>query len=101
MPEICKKCGLDKSICVCDIVAKEEEKIRVYREEKRFHKSATMIEGLSKDVDLRDVLKNLKTKMACGGTLKDNIIMLQGDHRKRIKQALVGLGFAGDKIEVS
>jgi translation initiation factor 1 len=56
---------------------------------------------LSKDVDLRDVLKNLKTKMACGGTLKDNIIMLQGDHRKRIKQALVNLGFAGDKIEVS
>ncbi|MBN2042520.1 MAG: stress response translation initiation inhibitor YciH [Candidatus Aenigmarchaeota archaeon] len=100
MSEICKKCGLDKSICVCDIVAKEEEKIRVSHDKKRYGKHITLISGISKDIDIKDILKQLKTKMACGGTIKDNVIELQGDHRRRIKEILVRLGFPEENIEV-
>jgi len=42
----------------------------------------------------------LKRKYACGGTAKDGYIFLQGDHRDNIKEALVNLGFAEEKIEL-
>ena len=41
----------------------------------------------------------LKNELACGGTFKDNTVELQGDHRKKIKPALVKLGFEEDSIE--
>ena len=55
---------------------------------------------MTKDIDIRNVLKELKTRLACGGTMKDNLIELQGDHKKKIKDILVKLGFQEDKIEV-
>jgi len=101
MTEICPNCGLPKDICACETIAKEEEKIKVSSVQKRFGKRVTIIEGISRDVDSKGILKELKTTLACGGTIKDNVIELQGDHRKRIKDILVKMGFPGDKIEIS
>jgi translation initiation factor 1 len=101
MTEICPNCGLPKDLCVCETIAKEEEKIRVSSVNKRYGKSVTLIEGVSKDINTKDILKKLKTTLACGGTVKNDIIELQGDHRKKIKGLLVKLGFPEDKIEVS
>jgi translation initiation factor 1 len=100
MAEICPNCGLPKDICACETIAKEEEKIRVTSERKRFGKRVTLIEGISKDVNSKDILKELKTKLACGGTMKDGVIELQGDHRRKIRGILVKLGFQSDKIEI-
>lgn len=101
MTEICPNCGLPKDICACETIAKEEEKVKVTSIKKRFGKSVTTIEGISRDVDVRGVLRELKTRLACGGTMKDGIIELQGDHRKKIKEILVKIGFPVEKIEVS
>ncbi len=101
MTEICPNCGLPKDICACETIAKEEEKIRISSTRKRFGKRVTLIEGISRDVNSKGILKELKTKLACGGTMKDGVIELQGDHRRRIREILVKLGFSGDKIEVS
>jgi translation initiation factor 1 len=101
MAEICPNCGLPKDICACETIAKEEEKIKVSTAKKRFGKSVTIIEGVSKDVNSRDILRELKTKLACGGTIKDNVIELQGDHRRKIRDILVKLGFQSEKIEIS
>lgn len=101
MTEICPNCGLPKDICACETIAREEEKISVSFTKKRFGKKITLIEGISKDVDSKSILKELKTKLACGGTIKDSTIELQGDHRKKIRDILVKLGFPADKIEVS
>lgn len=101
MTEICPNCGLPKDICACETIAKEELKVRVSSIRKRFGKSVTLIEGISSDVDIKNVLKELKTKLACGGTMKKGIIELQGDHRKKIKDILVKIGFPPEKIEVS
>lgn len=101
MPETCPNCGLPKELCVCEIIAKKEEKIRVHSVKKRYGKVVTIIEGVSKESNIREVLRNLKTKLACGGTEKNNVIELQGDHKNRVKEILIKLGFPSEQIEIS
>ena len=88
-------------MCICETMAKEEEKIKVSLIKKRYGKTVTILEGISKDVDVKNVLKQLKTKLACGGTYKNKTVELQGDHKARIKDLLVKLGFPSEKIELS
>lgn len=99
MNDICPKCGLPKELCICETLAKEKEVIKVYNVRRRYGKMTTIVQGLSKDVDVKNVLKELKTKLACGGTVKDNTIVLQGDHKVKVKPILVKLGFPADQIE--
>jgi len=101
MDQTCPKCGLPKELCTCEALVKEKEVIKVYNVQKRYRKLATVIEGMTKDVDLKSVLKELKHKLACGGTLKGTTIELQGDHKKKIKDLLVKLGFPAEHIEIS
>lgn len=101
MSEICPTCGLPKdTLCVCENIAKEEEKIRIYGVKRRYGKYITVVEGISKDVDVKKVLKELKTKLACGGTVKKNSIELQGDHKNKVKPILIKLGFPEEKVEI-
>ena len=101
MNEICPKCGLSKELCVCETIAKEKEKIRVSEVKRRYGKIITTVNGISRDVNIKNVLKELKTKLACGGTLKDSTIELQGNHKNKVKSILIKLGFPEDQIEVS
>jgi translation initiation factor 1 len=100
MSEVCPNCGLPKELCVCEAIAKESEKIRIFEVKKRYGKVSTLVQGMSRDVDTKNVLKELKTRLACGGTLKDGVIELQGKHRDKVKAILVKLGFKEDQIEV-
>jgi len=100
MNTICPKCGLNKEICVCETLAKEKETIKISGIKRRYGKYITVISGISKDVDIKSVLKELKTKLACGGTVKDGNIELQGNHKSRVKPLLIKLGFAEDQIEL-
>ncbi len=101
MNTICPKCGLPQELCVCEIIAKEEQRIKVRGAKRKFGKITTMIEGIDeKQIDLKEVAKKLKSRLACGGTVKHNVIELQGDHRSSIKQELIKLGFAEETIDV-
>lgn len=101
MSKTCPKCGLVKELCICETIAKESQRIRVRFEKRKFGKIYTVIEGIdSKDIDLKQVTKKLKTALACGGTAKKGRISLQGNHRQRVKKALIRLGFAADTIDV-
>jgi len=100
MSEVCPNCGLPKELCVCETIAKESEKIRISGVKKRYRKFTTVVEGISKDVDVKNVLKELKTRLACGGTLKDGIIELQGNHKEKVLDILVKLGFKKEQIEL-
>lgn len=102
MSEVCPTCGLPKELCVCQAIAKETQKIEVVLERKKFKKRYTIISGFdAKDIDIKDLAKKLKEKFACGGTVKDNVIELQGDHRPRVKEALVALGFPPEMIVIN
>ena len=101
MNDVCPKCGLNKELCVCETLAKEKEKIKISGIKRRYGKYITTVEGLSKDVDPKKIMKELKGKLACGGTLKKGVIELQGNHKDKVKQVLVKLGFQEDQIEVS
>ena len=98
--DICPKCGLPLQACVCEEIAKTEQRIHVRTEKKRFGKLITIASGFQ-GVDLKTVAKSLKQTLACGGTIKDNTVELQGDHSKAIKPALINLGFSEDTIEVA
>ncbi len=97
--DICPKCGLPRQACVCKEIAKTEQKIRVETDKRRYGKVITLVKGLSNDVDIHGIAKTLKSELACGGTIKNNIIELQGDHKKKIKPILIRLGFPEDAIE--
>ncbi|MBY6294264.1 stress response translation initiation inhibitor YciH [Nanohaloarchaea archaeon H01] len=100
MPETCSKCGMPKDLCVCDDIARDEQKITVKIDTRSFGKEMTVIEGLSEDVDLDELSSTLKSKLACGGTAKNGQIQLQGDHTRRIKEVLSDEGFSESQIDV-
>lgn len=100
MADICPKCGLSSELCVCETIAREQQKIEVKVEKRKFGKNYTVVSGLSKEVNLEDILKKLKAKFACGGTQKSGRIELQGDHRSRIRKVLGELGFPEETIEI-
>ncbi len=99
--EVCKTCGLPKDLCVCESMAKSAQKVIVRTERRRWGKITTVVDGLNpKQIDLDSLLKKLKSKLACGGTVKKNQLELQGDHRNRITPLLVKLGFEESQVEV-
>ncbi len=98
---ICNTCGLPNELCMCEDIAKENQKIIVRIEKKRFGKQYTIIEGIDeKDIDIKNLAKQLKNKFACGGTGKKGLIELQGNHTQNVRGELVKAGFSAETIEV-
>jgi translation initiation factor 1 len=57
-------------------------------------KTVTVITGFqARPETLNALLKQLKAQCGTGGTLKDDILEIQGDHKQKILQILVGLGY--------
>ena len=100
MIDVCNQCGLPKDLCVCEAIAREQQKITIKIEKRKFGKKYTIIDGIKKEANIDEITKKLKNKFACGGTAKQGKIELQGNHKPRMKQALVELGFPGETIEV-
>jgi len=94
MAEICPVCGLPKELCMCEEIAREQQKVRITTDSRRYGKTVTIIEGIdANDIDIEELARTLKTKCAAGGTAKDGRIELQGDHKKKVKETLESMGF--------
>jgi translation initiation factor 1 len=72
-----------------------QQNIRVEASSKgRKGKIVTILRGFQCSPDkLADLLKKLKTQCGAGGTIKDNEIEIQGDHKQKIIQYLIQQGY--------
>jgi translation initiation factor 1 len=101
LSDICSKCGLPRDLCVCEAIVKEQQRIRVFIEKRKWGRDVTIVEGIDdKNINLRELAGKLKSKLACGGTEKAGRIELQGDHRERTAEILIEAGFPQDNIDV-
>ena len=101
MSEICTTCGLPKELCVCESIAKESQNIVIKIIKKKFGKKNTLVTGIdAKEINMKDLTKRLKAKLACGGTTKDGKIELQGDHKQKVKTFLIEMGFPAETIKI-
>ena len=90
------------TVCTC----KREEPprgdgiVRVGRETKgRKGAGVTIITGVPlRSSALADLASRLKKKCATGGTVRDGVIEIQGDHRDRIVSELTGLGYKVKRV---
>lgn len=96
--KMCPDCGRSFESCIC----KENKEIpegdgivRVSRETKgRKGKGVTIITGVPLDhKELKALGKQLKIRCGTGGTVKDGIIEIQGDHRDMLLEELKKKGW--------
>ena len=87
-----------------DIIAeldKEQARVKIRMEMRRFGKPTTLLEGLRmSDKELQELTTKMKKSLATGGTVKDGIMILQGDHRERVAELLKKQGFSEGSIEI-
>lgn len=90
---MCPTCSKPVAECACrqkGTIRKGDGIVRVGRETKgRKGKGVTVITGVPLDgTDLKEFAKHLKTMCGAGGTLKDGVIEIQGDHREVLLEEL-------------
>ncbi len=95
---MCPGCRRPIAQCTCasaSPAAPSDGIVRVSRETKgRKGAGATLIRGLALDAEaLQRLGKELRTLCACGGTTKDGVIEMQGDHRDRVVEYLERAGW--------
>jgi len=95
---MCPDCHKPAVKCVCrkgQSIPKSDGIVRLMRETKgRKGKGVTLITGVPLDHDgLKGLAKSLKQKCGSGGSLKNGIIEIQGDHRDVLEKELGRLGY--------
>ena len=95
---MCPGCRQPVARCVCKQNSKlppsGDGTVRVSRETKgRGGKAVTLVKGvLADEAALVQLGKQLKAACGSGGTVKDGVIEVQGDHVERVMAALQKLG---------
>lgn len=100
---ICPVCRKPVQRCVCKKrkssppgpAAKADGIIRIRRETKgRKGKTVTTLSGFQmNDRDIMELASKLKHRCGTGGTAKDGIITIQGDHRQTVLNLIQKMGY--------
>jgi translation initiation factor 1 len=95
---MCPTCGKPAASCICRQKKKApggDGIVRVARETKgRKGKGVTLITGVPlEESGLKALAKELKARCGAGGTLKDRVIEIQGDHREVLLEELKKRGW--------
>lgn len=96
---ICPTCGQPYKHCRCSSPAAVAKKgdgiVRVMRDRKgRGGKTVTLITGIAEGEEvIASVAQQLKKFCGSGGTVKDGVIEIQGDHCDKALAKLTALGY--------
>ena len=95
---MCPQCRQPAASCRCRVTparVSSDGVVRVSRETKgRAGKGVTLVRGLALDpLALAALGKQLKTACGSGGTVKDGVIEVQGEHCERVMEVLKAQGF--------
>jgi len=98
---LCPACEKPLDACVCDELAEQQRLaaldgiVRIRRETSgRKGKGVTTLTGIAKpEKELKDLLKQLKKVCGTGGSVKDGVLEIQGDHRDKLKAVLEKQGY--------
>lgn len=97
----CPGCSQPVDACTCKqtLIPEGDGIARVRRETKgRGGKTVTTISGVPLAVDaLQELTSTLKKRCGCGGSLKDGVIEIQGDHVELLLAELIKQGFKAKK----
>ena len=75
-----------------------QQTLRIWLERGRGGKEATVVKGyLGSNDSFEALAKLLKSKCAAGGSAKDGVIIVQGDHRDKVLKLLLDLGYKNTK----
>jgi translation initiation factor 1 len=100
---MCPVCRQPQAACACQARARAAPRgdgnVRVSRETKgRGGKAVTLVRGLALDADALGALgKRLRTACGSGGTVKDGVLEVQGDHCERVIALLQAEGWAAKR----
>jgi len=77
----------------------DEQQIVISNDRRKWGRVVTVVRFIGNfDVNLKNILTKAKKKCASGGTVRDNEVELQGDHRFKMKKFLIDLGFPEENI---
>jgi translation initiation factor 1 len=99
----CFECGETRALCQCEeqsVKTSVKSDICLRKEKKgRRGKTVTTLSGLpGSPQELKDLAADLKRFCGSGGSVKEGIIIIQGDHRQKI---LTWLEVKGYKIKLT
>jgi translation initiation factor 1 len=94
----CPTCGQPYKQCRCDqssVAQKSDGIVRVMRDRKRRGgKTVTVITGVPASSEaIQALAQQLKKLCGSGGTVKDGVIEIQGDHCEKVQAKLSELGY--------
>ena len=100
-PPTCERCGQPEAECTCPPPSVEPVRLppgsqtaRLRKKKRPRGKVATVVGGLDPSgTDLLGLAARLKEICGAGGTIKDAVIELQGDHLDKVESALKSLGY--------
>jgi translation initiation factor 1 len=95
----CERCGELEEACNGPpppkaLTPPEKQTARLAVEKRKKGKVVTVVRGLPADEnDLPALLGQLKAACGAGGTIRDDVLEIQGDHLERLRALLADIGY--------
>ncbi|WP_151704433.1 translation initiation factor Sui1 [Nitrincola alkalilacustris] len=98
---LCPDCAEALDECICDQLSEQQRLatldgiVRIRRETSgRKGKGVTTLTGIPlAEPELKTLAKKLKQRCGTGGSVKDGVVEIQGDHRELLKSMLEAEGY--------
>lgn len=73
---------------VLETLDKDRTPLKITTVKRAYGKKVTLVSGFDKTTNVKKIAKLLKSQCATGGTVKNNVIELQGDQIRRVTTIL-------------